>query len=1630
MLNCIYKLAVLILLMGSVQGATISVNPGEIIQAAINAAGPGDTILVQNGTYYENVNVTKRLTLKGVGMPTVDAGDKGDAITLFADGVILEGFEATNSSYTLEAGIKINSSNNTVRNNVVSHNNGTGIFVWIASRNNSIINNVVSHNNKSGIFLWNSSYSAISGNTASFNKWNGIRLMDFCSNNTINRNKVHHNEMHGVSIESSRNNKITENDASYNELDGVLLEDSPKNTIEGNNAYHNAKNGIRMLNSSQSKVVKNKAKDNRWGIFLHESGNSTAEGNIASNNNCGIDLSHSRNSTMRRNLMSDNRYNFRADEANDVDISNLVDGKPIYYLVGISDRIIDSPVDAGTVYCIDCNNVTVKGQNLINNIYGIYFSNTSNSRAEGNQISNNRNGVFLEGSSFNVLVGNAASENENGIYLNASDKNSLVSNRAANNSYGIVLSSSCDNEVTSNQASVNFVGIDLYDASDNNFVQGNNATKNGVGIHLNLSSKNTVIGNNASNSEHIGVYLVRGSSENNITENSARNAWFGVYLIGNSSYNAVAANDASGNRVGIYIRDSPDNNLRENVACCNDLEGILLRNSARSNLAGNNASENHFGVYLSSSSKSIMRDNRMWKNRYNFYAEGENDIDASNLVDGKQVRYLVGAVGEVIDSSAGAGQVYCLNCRNITVKDLNLTNNTYGICFQNTSNSRVENNRIRDNHIGIILNQSGYNEIVGNDASRNEGIGICLNRSGENQIVGNNASHNGLGIDLIESGNNTVSSNDARYNDRVGIIFDHSPGNRISANDVHYNNCGIRFDNSSNSTLTANNLGSNLIGVCLNRSGENHLESNSMYDNFQNFVVDGQTLSDFNNRVDETNLLDGRPIRYLVDSHDAVIDSSSNAGSVICVNCSNVTVKDLELRGNGEGITFFETNGSTIVGNNLSGNLYGIRLTGSSNNTVEDNYARNNTCAISLLDSTGNVLEGNHIGENNTYGIQLKSSIHNIMRGNLMSGNRYSFYAEGKNEIDATNLVDGKPILYLVGAFGKILDSSINAGAVYCIDCDNITIKGMNLTGDVYGIYLYNTSNCWLEENLVSENERGIFLDRSENNTIIDNDASGNELDGIVLCRSHHNEISGNIAQENKRHGILLENSTNSSVLANRALRNRGGGIYLAGSLYNTVKSNEAGQNEQGICLNASEGNELKNNSMSGNRYNFALAGTPGGASVEPKRSELDNAISPDNLVDGKPVYYRVGAANEIIDQSRGAGVVYCVDCTGITIAGLDIANNGYGIYLYNTTNSTVRDNRITASDVGICLVRSLNNTVSGNNASHNGFGLLLSRSDNNTIESNTALRNRHEGINLYNSDNNTLEANYASENDKSGISLDPSNENDLVNNNLDGNQGHRVSFDADSNDNNLRGNAEPPSEGLEPQPTSRYSGKDRDGDGSDLAASPAGEPQSEAVRLQRLIDEGIEGLPRGQILFHPKDKMMMGQTELVEVIITRETSERLAEELAEKLEGEGKVAIEDIPISYEMSAKLTGGRAFEIIARTEDKKIVPPPPDFASWKWDVTPLEAGTHTLELYITATISVQSQEKSYERPVFEREILVEVPAGNDIKGFVAKSWQFILTTFLIPLAGWYLRRRAKKKNKSPPKEGAGESETKES
>ena len=82
-------------------GQTITVGPNatyRTIESAVNSAVAGDTILVQTGTYNENVVVAKAVTIKAASgaTPVVDAGSRGPAFRVKAAATI-DGFTIRNS---------------------------------------------------------------------------------------------------------------------------------------------------------------------------------------------------------------------------------------------------------------------------------------------------------------------------------------------------------------------------------------------------------------------------------------------------------------------------------------------------------------------------------------------------------------------------------------------------------------------------------------------------------------------------------------------------------------------------------------------------------------------------------------------------------------------------------------------------------------------------------------------------------------------------------------------------------------------------------------------------------------------------------------------------------------------------------------------------------------------------------------------------------------------------------------------------------------------------------------------------------------------------------------------------------------------------------------------------------------------------------------------------------------------------------------------------------------------------------------------------------------------------------------------------------------------------------------------
>ncbi|MCJ7423777.1 right-handed parallel beta-helix repeat-containing protein [Candidatus Bathyarchaeota archaeon] len=241
-----------------------------------------------------------------------------------------------------------------------------------------------------------------------------------------------------LKLDHSSNNSIAGNNiAGYNmgspAGSGIWLGLSSGNSINGNNIATNHA-GMLFVSSSNNSIVGNTITNNDMGIRFHpySDNNSVSGNNITASNygGYGIVLSGSNNSVSGNSFV-----NCGLDVSGyygNVVTGNLVNGKPLVYLEGVSDYAVG---DAGQVVLVRCNKVTVENLNLSSATVGVELWETNNTAISGNNITANyAGGINLYSSSNNSVSGNNITANyHNGIVLLSSSNNTIYHNNFINN---------------------------------------------------------------------------------------------------------------------------------------------------------------------------------------------------------------------------------------------------------------------------------------------------------------------------------------------------------------------------------------------------------------------------------------------------------------------------------------------------------------------------------------------------------------------------------------------------------------------------------------------------------------------------------------------------------------------------------------------------------------------------------------------------------------------------------------------------------------------------------------------------------------------------------------------------------------------------------------------------------------------------------------------------------------------------------------------------------------------------------------------------------------------------------------------------------------------------------------------
>ena len=296
------------------------------IQAAIEAARAGDTILVAAGSYREHLVLKPGLTVRSAGDDTpgelglkraeatvLDGENRAEAGVVMAEGSTLDGFTVTrfgrfdeeswNKHYETRGehqehehiggfgkpGIGVDGVNCSISNNIVHHNGHTGIAV--RGTEESLITPIVQRNlcyrnMGGGIGIMNKASGVIARNTCFRNFYAGIGhsgasplvVSNICYDNiragigisegacpAVRSNKCYRNRRAGIGIRTGAHTRplVEDNDCYENGMAGIGTEEEAEPAILHNRCHRNELAGIGARKNARPLLVGNDCRHNK-----------------------------------------------------------------------------------------------------------------------------------------------------------------------------------------------------------------------------------------------------------------------------------------------------------------------------------------------------------------------------------------------------------------------------------------------------------------------------------------------------------------------------------------------------------------------------------------------------------------------------------------------------------------------------------------------------------------------------------------------------------------------------------------------------------------------------------------------------------------------------------------------------------------------------------------------------------------------------------------------------------------------------------------------------------------------------------------------------------------------------------------------------------------------------------------------------------------------------------------------------------------------------------------------------------------------------------------------------------------------------------------------------------------------
>jgi parallel beta-helix repeat protein len=476
----------------------------------------------------------------------------------------------------------------------------------------------------------------------------------------------------------------------------------------------------------------------------------------------------------------------------------------------------------------------------------------------------------------------------------------------------------------------------------------------------------------------------------------------------------------------------------------------------------------------------------------------------------------------------------------------------------------------------------------------------------------------------------------------------------------------------------------------------------SIQDAIDNFANDGDTVFVYSGTYYEYLIIQKR-INLVGEDRDTTIINASYTITVIYVGVNRVNVTGFTVTGSSSlpgnpGIKLDTVQFCRISNNNVYFNGWtGIALYFSSNNIIENNNVSSNGDDGILIDenSNYNTIANNTVSNNDMDGITIsyRKCNHNTIANNTVSSNY-------DNGIFIWDSIENKIIDNIVSdnRYGiQLWESSGNT-----LINNQMWRNGIHIFGefvDKWNTHSIDTSNYvngkpvyfWKNQNggTIPPGAGEVILANCTNVKIENQNVSYSSV-GIELGFSTNNIIANITASFSNMYGIYLCYSDGNTLTNNTASTNGGNGFYFYFSNRNNLFENIMQYNENGIVFFWCNYNFITDNDFSQNTYiGITISYSHG------------NSITNNNASN---TYWGIRISDSNLNNITYNYATFDTCALRISfsngnmIANNNFVNNGDAIYLSTSSNFIIKNNQISNNNKGIHLEGSLNNLVYHNN--------------------------------------------------------------------------------------------------------------------------------------------------------------------------------------------------------------------------------------------------------------------------------------------------------------------------------------------